>query len=106
MKKIPMEHQVIDSSQFLFFMFRNKHCAMEGFDVFYFDFPFCFFFSLNILICMFFFSNDGGATIHQTNAEMAHKFKQIGDMLNLRSHIVGNKEISGPGDIEGHVGMV
>ena len=49
-----MEHQVIDSLQFLFFQFRNKRCAMEGFDAFYFDFPFCFFFSLNILICMFF----------------------------------------------------
>jgi len=49
-------------------------------------------------------SSDGGQHVHADDPEMNAKMKAIGDQLNLRGHIVTDKLIYGPGDIEGHLG--
>jgi hypothetical protein len=53
-------------------------------------------------------SNDGGMTIHTSDAELNLKIQELAHRLNLKRHMVFsrtqkiNKEIYGPFDLEGH----
>ncbi|PRP84060.1 hypothetical protein PROFUN_08522 [Planoprotostelium fungivorum] len=54
-------------------------------------------------------SDDGGATVRDSDPELSSKMKLAAERLNLKGHVTGHnaensKEIYGPGDIEGHRG--
>ena len=42
--------------------------------------------------------------MHNDNRELSDLMKMVGLKLNLQDHYVQNVLISGPGDIEGHIG--
>ncbi|PRP84981.1 hypothetical protein PROFUN_07366 [Planoprotostelium fungivorum] len=54
-------------------------------------------------------SDDGGATVHDDDAELSEKMRVAAERLKLKGHMTGHvkssaKKIYGPGDIEGHRG--
>eukprot|EP01127_Copromyxa_protea_P013751 TRINITY_DN3720_c0_g1_i2.p1 TRINITY_DN3720_c0_g1~~TRINITY_DN3720_c0_g1_i2.p1 ORF type:complete len:1412 (+),score=225.99 TRINITY_DN3720_c0_g1_i2:23-4237(+) len=49
-------------------------------------------------------SNDAGNTVYASNEELNQKMLLAGQKLNIQGHLVRDKTIYGPGDIEGHVG--
>jgi hypothetical protein len=57
---------------------------------------------VNQLVCR----SDAGRTVYASNPTLNALMATAGEQLNLRAHRVGHQEISGPGDIEGHLGEV
>ncbi|ELR18277.1 uncharacterized protein ACA1_370310 [Acanthamoeba castellanii str. Neff] len=49
-------------------------------------------------------SGDAGKTVKADNVLLNEAMEKAGEHLNLASHLVGDKMITGPGDIEGHLG--
>jgi hypothetical protein len=49
-------------------------------------------------------SPDGGHTVYAEHQTMNMLMEKAGKALNLQAHIVKNKILYGPGDIEGHLG--
>lgn len=52
-------------------------------------------------------SRDGGHTVHADNATLNELMRRVGNTLNLREHRSNSavpQTISGPVDIEGHIG--
>lgn len=47
-------------------------------------------------------SNDAGQTIHASDQKFNQLMDIVGECLNLKKHAVGDVEIVGPADIEGH----
>lgn len=53
-------------------------------------------------------SKDGGENVHCSNPKFNQLMEEVGQKLNLAPHLIGNSGVSitGPGDIEGHIGKV
>jgi Clustered mitochondria len=49
-------------------------------------------------------SADAGRTVHASDPTFNELMDRAGGRLNLAKHTVGDKQLSGPGDIEGHLG--
>lgn len=48
-------------------------------------------------------SSNGGRQVHNSIQEVNTKMMSIGQLLNLKGHLVGGVLVHGPGDIEGLV---
>jgi hypothetical protein len=52
-------------------------------------------------------SSDGGVTVHDDNTVLSDKMKQAAQILNLKGHVIGQKDaktLYSAGDMEGHLG--
>jgi hypothetical protein len=52
------------------------------------------------------YGSSGDCTIHNDSEELDSKMTEAGISLNLKKHLVGDKEMALAADIEGHCGTV